>query len=37
VHADDIKEIKEPVLEGEGVDLEFRATGILEGQVPEEF
>jgi hypothetical protein len=36
VHADDLKEFPEPILEGEGVDLEFRATGILEGQIPEE-
>jgi hypothetical protein len=35
-HIDDLKEYQEPEMEGEGVGIEFKAVGILDGYVPEE-
>ena len=35
-HIDDLKEYQEPEMEGEGVGIEFKAVGIVDGYVPQE-
>ena len=36
VHIDDLKEYQEPIMEREGIELEFRVAGILDGHIPED-